>query len=224
MEKIILNQKSYFASYEEIEKFSDNLKEYKDGIIVIPSFIHVHSFLEKGYIVGCQNVSDESVGSHTGEISAEALKDIKVQYILIGHSEIRRKYKEENSRIKNKISRALENGLKVILCIGESIEEKDNLNTLSVIDDYLDDIPKNVVVSYEPIWSIGSNIIPSNEEIKIIVKHIKSKGFNKVLYGGSVNEVTIKKLKEVKELDGFLIGEAGRDYLKVIEMIEVLSQ
>ena len=90
--EIILNQKSYFSSFDDIKKYQNDLKNYKDKIVVMPSFIYLSSFIENGFTVGCQNVSDEDVGAYTSEISASSLKDLGVSYALIGHSEVRRKY------------------------------------------------------------------------------------------------------------------------------------
>lgn len=223
MEKLILNQKAYFYNIDNLKKYIEQLYNYKDKFIVVPSFIHIPYFLEKGFTVGCQNVSDEKNGSHTGEVSAKSLSELGVKYALIGHSEIRDKFKEDNLTIKNKIKKSIENDLKVILCVGESSDDREKVKTIKVIDEMLEDIPLDVIISYEPIWAIGNDIIPSSEEVKFIIQYIKSKGFKKVFYGGSVNERTISILKKVKEIDGFLIGSASKSYESVIKMIEVLS-
>lgn len=220
--EIVLNQKAYFNSIKDVEEFEDRLKEYRDKIIVLPSYIYLKHFVDNGFIVGCQNVSEYLDGPHTGDITVNMLTDIGVKYALIGHSEIRSE--EENKKIINKIDISLNSKLNVILCIGESLEEKKNLKTLGVIDKMLDGVPKEVTVSYEPIWSIGSDLIPTDEEIKHIINHIKSKGFKKVFYGGSVNERTISSLKEIEEVDGFLIGSGSVNSESVIKMIEVLSE
>lgn len=219
--EIILNQKSYFNSFDDIKKYQNDLKNYKDKIVVMPSFIYLSSFIENGFTVGCQNVSDEDVGAYTGEVSASSLKDLGVSYVLIGHSEIRRKYKDEDLRIKSKINFCLKNGLKVILCIGEY--EKNTLN-YDLIDSQLEGIKKNVIISYEPVWAIGSGVTPSISDISSTIKYIKLKGYSHVLYGGSVNDRTIKDLSLIKDIDGFLVGSCSVNFADVIKMIEVLSK
>lgn len=223
MEKmIIINQKMYINSLDKVYNFIKMFDNYKKRIVVIPSYIYIKEYIQNNFIVGSQNVSDETFGAYTGEVSAQSLKNIGVSYTLIGHSEVRQKYKDENDRIVKKIKNSLNNDLKVILCIGESKKERDDNKTFQVIDKYLLDIDRNVIISYEPIWSIGTNIIPSNEEIAMIVNYIKEKGFKTVLYGGSVNEDNIKKLNKIDVLDGFLIAGAVNNPESIIKMIEVV--
>lgn len=216
MEKIIINQKMYLNSLDEIENFIRNTYDYKDKMIVLPEYIYIPSFLANGYKVGSQNISDEESGAHTGEVSSEALADFGVKYALIGHSEVRDKYDE---RIFDKIKLAKKNGLKVILCVGEA--EGD---AIIKIDEQISGVDTDVIISYEPIWSIGTNVIPSNEEIDKIASYIKSKGFKKVFYGGSVNEENIERLNRIDSLDGFLIGSCTLEPDSIIKMIEVVSK
>ena len=224
MERLVLNQKAYFTSLKEIEEFQNKIDKYKNSVIVIPSNIYLENYIKKGYKVGCQDVSDYKSGPHTGEVCAKALKDLGVSYVLVGHSELREKYKLSQDVIVSKTRRCLEEGLNVILCIGESLKEKEQMQMFKVIDDELKGVDKSIIISYEPIWSIGSDLIPSFEEIMDIISYIKSKGFKKVLYGGSINERTINELKDMKGLDGFLVGSASVSFENVIKMIEVLSE
>ncbi len=220
MEKIIIiNQKTYLNSLEEVNNFIENTKEFKDKIIVLPSDIYIKTFKENGYTIGSQNISDSPHGAHTGDTTAESVKDIGGKYTLIGHSEIREKYKDDK-RVLDKIKRAKENNLKIILCVGE--KEK---NAIEIVDRQLENITpdENIYVSYEPIWSIGTNKIPSKETIENIVKHIKNKGFKKVLYGGSVNEKSVKELNSIESLDGFLVGGCTLKPNSIRKMIEVIS-
>lgn len=216
MEKIIVNQKMYLNSLNAVEDFIRNTYDYKDKMIVLPEYIYIPSFLANGYTVGSQNISDEETGAHTGEVSSEALADFGVKYTLIGHSEVRNKY---NERIFDKIKLAQKSGLKVILCVGEA--EGD---ATIKIDEQLRGVDTDVIISYEPIWSIGTNNIPSDEEIDKIAGYIKSKGFKKVFYGGSVNEENIERLNRISSLDGFLIGSCTLKTDSIIKMIEVVSK
>lgn len=224
MERLVLNQKAFFTSLKEVEEFQKKIDKYKNDIIVIPSNIYLENYIKKGYKVGSQDVSDYKSGPHTGEVCAKALKDLKVSYVLVGHSEIREKNKLSQEEIISKIRRCLEEKLNIILCVGESLKDKECMNTFKVIDNQLDGIDKEIIISYEPIWSIGSGLIPSYKEIMNTINYIKSKGFKKVLYGGSINEQTISELKNMSELDGFLVGSASVNFENVIKMIEVLSE
>lgn len=226
MEKIIIaNQKMYLNSLDEIKKFQNDLINYKDKFIVAPSYIYLENFVNKGFQVASQNISDKSVGAHTGEVSAKALKDLKVKYTLVGHAELRKKFKEKNL-IPKKIENALENGLTVILCIGETKDEKKDGKTFEVIKKKLKNIKpnNNLIISYEPIWSIGNNKIPNDEDLEKIVNYIKSLGHNKVLYGGSVSTENIQHLNKIKNIDGFLIGSSAIKASNLIKIIEVVSK
>ena len=115
MEKrIVVNQKLYLNTLEENDKFIKLLNDYKDKFIVIPSTIYIPFYIRNNFITGSQNISDETDSPHTGEISPKSLSDLSVKYVLIGHAEIREKYKDENIRIKKKIENALNNNLKVM--------------------------------------------------------------------------------------------------------------
>ena len=225
MEKMIfVNQKMYLNSLKEVDLFQKDLASYKNDIVVFPSTLYLQNYIDKGYTVGSQNISDEIKGPHTAEVSASALKDLKVEYVLIGHHEVREKYKEENVQIISKIEKALENNLKVVLCVGETIEEKKNNQTYEVIKKQLNHIKpnENIIISYEPVWSIGTNKIPENFEIYNIVKYIKTLGHHKVLYGGSVSDLNIEKLNKIDNLDGFLIGGCAQKTEAVKKIIEVV--
>lgn len=225
MEKIILvNQKMYLNSLEEIETFQKETEQIKDKFIVFPSSIYLNEFVKKGFTVGSQNISGKKEGSYTGDISGKSLKDLKVSYVMIGHSEIRERYKEENNLIQDKINRALENNLKVVLCIGETIEEKINKKTYEIISKNLENLNlnKNIIISYEPKWAVGTNITPTNEEIENIVKYIKNITNTKVIYGGSVNEDNIELLNKIPSVDGFLLGKSALKSSSLKNIIEVV--
>ncbi|MBR3198587.1 MAG: triosephosphate isomerase [Bacilli bacterium] len=226
MEKMIFaNQKMYFNELKEVEKFQEDMKDYKDKFVVIPSDIYLQSFLNKNFIVGAQNVSGESEGAYTGQTSAKSLKDLNVKYIMIGHYEVRNQYNEDNNLIQRKIDEALKNNLQVILCVGETIEEKINGKTKNVIKKELEhlNINKNVIISYEPVWAIASNITPTNEEIENIVNYIKELKNTKVLYGGSVSPENIEILNKIPNLNGFLLGSKALKSSNLKKIIEVVK-
>ena len=221
MKLLIANLKMNLNTVEEVEKYQKEMEKYKNNFVVAPQNIYLENFKNKGFIVASQNSSNYDDGPHTGEISPKSLKDMKVKYTIIGHSEIRNKYKDENKYIKDKVEKALKNGLMTILCIGENDEKSD---VLAIIEKQLIDIKpsENLIISYEPAWAIGKDKTPSNIKLEEIISFIKSKGHKKVLYGGSVNDKNIEILNKLN-LDGFLIGTASLDKNKMSKIIEVVK-
>ena len=177
--------------------------------------------------VGAQNCHEnEKSGAFTGFINSIMLKDVGAKFVIIGHSE-NRKTGENNKLINLKIKSALKSKLKVIFCIGETLNEKRKRNTNKVLSKQiklgLKNIKnkKNILIAYEPIWSIGSGLIPKSDDLFRTINFIKRKYRNyKVLYGGSVNPKNIRKLKLIENIDGFLIGGASQDSKKFIDIIK----
>ena len=177
--------------------------------------------------VGAQNCHEnEKSGAFTGFINSIMLKDVGAKFVIIGHSE-NRKTGENNKLINLKIKSALKSKLKVIFCIGETLNEKRKRNTNKVLSKQiklgLKNIKdkKNILIAYEPIWSIGSGLIPKSDDLFRTINFIKRKYTNyKVLYGGSVNPKNIHKLKLIENIDGFLIGGASQDSKKFIDIIK----
>ena len=160
------------------------------------------------------------------------LRSVGAKYTLIGHSD-NRSEGDNDTMLKDKVRYALKNNLKVVFCIGENKTEKKNKKTLYVLKRQLTKVlekkfnKKNIIVAYEPIWSIGTGQIPTANELKKTTIHIKEvlKGIFKktsppVLYGGSVDGSTVKMFKEIKEIDGFLIGGASKTSKKFIDIIK----
>ena len=154
------------------------------------------------------------------------LKSVGAKYIILGHSE-NRQSGDTDKLINMKIKNALKANLKIIFCIGETISEKRKKATKRVLEKQiklgLKSIrnKKQILIAYEPVWSIGSGIIPKNKDLSETVNFIKRKfKNNKVLYGGSVNSKNIDQLKLVKNIDGYLIGGASQDTKKFIDIIK----
>lgn len=226
MEKMIfVNLKMYFNSLEEIEKYQEELKEYKTKFVVLPSNIYLQNFIKNKFIVGSQNISAKDEGPYTGETSAKSIKNIGAKYTMIGHFESRENNPKENELILEKVKQAIKNNLKVILCIGETKEEKLRGKTKEIILRELEKIKPddNIIISYEPAYSINSNVVPTNEELTEVVSLIKKLGHKKVLYGGSVNTENIEKLNKIDIIDGFLIGSNALKSSNLIKMIEVVK-
>ena len=175
-------------------------------------------------MVGAQNIHSEEKGSFTGEISGKMLKDLQTKLVIIGHSERRVLYGENDSLINKKLFQALKNGLTAILCIGENKTDRQNGKSLEVIENQLrmalQDIYanelKSIIIAYEPVWAIGTGTSATEEQIKEVTVFIRKtieNMFNKdvakeikVLYGGSVNLNNAAKIFKIKQVDGALVG------------------
>ena len=170
------------------------------------------------------------MGAYTGDISILQLKELGIKHTIIGHSE-RRQYYQDDRFVNEKIKLCLKNDVLPILCVGETQEENSRNETYSVctreIDEaFKDNDIKDIIIAYEPIFSIGTGIVPTNEFINETIGDIKKYildkyGLNvKVLYGGSVNDGNIKTLEEIPNVDGYLIGGSS---LKVDSMKNIVN-
>jgi len=214
------------------------LKKFeKHKIIYCPPYTLLKTFFDKiknsNIYIGAQNChSNSNYGAFTGSVNAKLIKSTGAKYIILGHSE-NRNNGESDLIINKKIQSALKENLKVIFCIGEKLSEKRKKNTYNVlkkqINKGLKGIKKfeNIIVAYEPVWSIGTGLIPQNSElskninnIKKILSKLKKSTNIKILYGGSVNPNNVKKLAQVKEINGFLIGGASLSAKKFIDIIK----
>jgi triosephosphate isomerase len=218
---------------DKVIKFSKSKEINKGRLIYCPPYTLISSFSKKfkncQIGIGGQNCHEsENYGAYTGSINSRMLKNIGAHFVIIGHSENREK--GENDKLINlKIKSALEAKLKVIFCIGETLTEKRKKKTQSILSKQikvgLDSIKNrsNILIAYEPVWAIGSGIIPKSKDLFKTVEFIKNK-FNgkssKVLYGGSVNPQNITNLKEINNIDGFLIGGASQSTKKFIDIVK----
>ena len=177
--------------------------------------------------VGAQNCHEQdSYGAFTGSINSKMLIDVGAKYVIIGHSE-NRQAGETDSLINLKIKSALKSGLKVIFCIGETLKQKRKKKTKQVLIKQIKlglNKVKNkdkILIAYEPVWAIGSGLIPTSNELFDTINFIKKKIRNfKVLYGGSVNSKNVHELNSINNIDGFLIGGASQDSKKFIDIIK----
>ena len=156
------------------------------------------------------------------------LKDVGAKYVILGHSE-NRQSGETDKLINLKIKSAIKCGLKIIFCIGETSIERRNKKTNHVLSKQINNGLKsiknksNIIIAYEPVWSIGTGLIPKPEDLLKTVLFIKnrfSKNSPKILYGGSVNSSNIDQLKDINDIDGFLIGGASQNSNKFIDIIK----
>jgi triosephosphate isomerase len=177
--------------------------------------------------VGAQNCHEqEAYGAFTGSINSLMLKNVGAKYVIIGHSE-NRQNGETDKLINSKIKSAIRSGLKVIFCIGENMSEKRKKITKQILSKQIKlglsniNNQKNVLIAYEPVWSIGTGLVPKSKDLFETINFIKKKIKKyKVLYGGSVNPKNIRELKSVNNIDGFLIGGASQIPNKFIDIIK----
>ena len=225
----ILNKINFFYSKDK------NKNKYK--VIVTPPYTLIESFSKyfksKKISIGSQNCyQKDRFSSNTAAISPYMIKSVGAKYTLVGHSD-NRSEGDTDVMLKDKVNFALKNNLKVIFCIGENKNEKKNKRTLNVLKRQLSKVldkrikSNNIIVAYEPIWSIGTGKIPSPYELKkitIFIKRVLKNIFkNKspaVLYGGSVDGSNVGTFREITEIDGFLIGGASKSSKKFIDIIK----
>ena len=216
----------------KVVKFFKNFKKRKFlKIIYCPPNTLIEQMSKKlkglNIEVGAQNCHEQDVyGAFTGSVNSSMLKSVGAKYIIIGHSE-NRQAGETDKLINLKIKSALKSGLKVIFCIGETLKAKRKKITKSVLNKQikagLRNIKNNkkIIIAYEPVWSIGTGLIPKSIELSNTIIFIKSKvKKNKILYGGSVNPKNISQLKSIDVIDGFLVGGASQDTKKFIDIIK----
>ena len=211
----------------ELEQISENNIEIK----IAPAYTNLYksiSLLMSSQIeVIAQNLHQEKNGAYTGEISAEMLADNKIVHSIVGHSERRTLLAETNEKINIKIKQLLSHNITPILCIGENLEQRDTNTFKQVIDFQLETAFKNIkiydqtiIIAYEPIWSIGTGVIPeisqineAHEFIKTKMKQLYPKNVNqfKIAYGGSVNLKNYNAILSSVAVDGVLVGGASLD-------------
>lgn len=227
---------------ELVEQIISNYsKGSLDRLIIIPPFPFLDSIQKMiedkdGIEVGAQNCSSEEDGAYTGEVSAKMIRSLGVNYVIIGHSERRSIFRETHQIIKEKVDRALDNGLSPIFCCGEHLDERENGIFFNVIELQLEDSLfhltassiQDVVIAYEPVWAIGTGKTASSEEAQEVHAYIRlliAKRYGEeiaasisILYGGSCKPTNAKELFSKQDVDGGLIGGASlnsNDFLAI---------
>tara|TARA_B100001769_G_scaffold201425_1_gene161232 strand:- start:567 stop:1298 length:732 start_codon:yes stop_codon:yes gene_type:complete len=217
------------AYFEELD--SKNLRLNVCGVICPPTAYiqNCYSKLHSLYL-GAQDCSKFKEGAYTGEISASMLKENNCIFCIVGHSERRQVFKENNEDIKIKAAQLLDEKIIPIICIGETLEQKKMHKTHEVLkEQVINSLPPNsskesVVIAYEPIWAIGTGMTPTLDEINNIHKYLKKdikeiEGY-KLLYGGSVNPKNASDIMNLEYVDGVLVGGAS---LKADQFSQILK-
>lgn len=225
-----------------IEELTPLVKNTKNEVIICVPYIdlfytllHVQGTNIK---VGAQNMHWEEKGAYTGEVSAPMLKSIGVEYVIIGHSERRQYFAETDENVNKKIKSALKYNLKPIVCVGETLEQREEGITENIIANQIkkafEGISKenlnNIIIAYEPIWAIGTGKTATKEQANETIKQIRNelaKNYGKneaenviIQYGGSVKPENAKELFEMSDIDGGLIGGAS---LKAKEFSQIVN-
>ena len=228
---------SSINTVKNVINLSKKTKFKKIKIIYCPPYTLLRPLIKKlkksKIQVGAQNChTNNEFGAYTGSVNAKMIKSVGVKFVIVGHSENRLEG-DSNKKINLKIKSSLKENLKVIFCIGENLKEKRNKKTNKILNSQIINGLKNVknlnniIVAYEPVWAIGTGIIPKLNDLdkqvktikKILNKRFKSKN-PKVLYGGSVNSKNISDLRQIRSIDGFLIGGASQKSKNFIDIIK----
>ncbi len=225
-----------------IEELAPKVKDTKNEVILCVPYTDLFYALltaqNTNIKIGAQNMHFEENGAYTGEISGKMLKAINVEYVIIGHSERRQYFAETDETVNKKVKAAFQYGLKPIVCVGETLEQKEAGKTESIItsqtqlalEGLSSEQVQNTIIAYEPIWAIGTGKTATSEDANNSIKAIRNKiaeiygqtVANSVIiqYGGSVKSTNAKELFEMSDIDGGLVGGAS---LKAEEFSKIVN-
>jgi triosephosphate isomerase (TIM) len=241
--------KNVAEAAELMKEIKENLeKEVSEKVetVICPPYLSLHTaseiFAGSNIGYGAQNMHYKDNGAFTGEISGKMLKDAGCRYVILGHSERRQYFNETNHLINLKVIKALESGLFPVLCVGETLEQREEEIHKKIADEQVTlclkgvsegDIAK-IIIAYEPVWAIGTGKTASTEQAEEMHSEIRNSignlynistaGNIRILYGGSVNETNAKELFSIPDIDGGLIGGASLKAASFIKIIESALQ
>jgi triosephosphate isomerase len=242
---VAANWKMYKTVQEAVAFLKDLKKLVKDvddvDMVVAPPFTALHSAAEaardSSIAIAGQDLYWEREGAFTGEISGRMLKEAGADYVIIGHSERRTKFGETDQHVNRKVKAALEAGLTPIVCVGETLDEREGGQTMAVIDRQLraalDGVPPRTVaalaVAYEPVWAIGTGRNATAAQAQEVHAHIRgrlrgwfgadSADLCRVIYGGSVKPANARELMREADVDGALVGGASLEVAGFVEIV-----
>ncbi|MCX6161414.1 MAG: triose-phosphate isomerase [Ignavibacteriae bacterium] len=235
-------------TFIESSELCKNIKQGLDkkltsdvDVVVFPPFTSIYTvsevFRDSGIMYGAQNMSYKDDGAMTGEISASMLSALGCEYVILGHSERRQYFHETNQIVNLKTAKALSSGLKPVLCVGETLEQREQGLHVKVVDEQITLCLKgvcavdmeNVIVAYEPVWAIGTGKTASPEQAEEMHRQIRNSlenlfsatiaGRTRILYGGSVTDKNAGELFSMNNIDGGLIGGASLKHEAFIQII-----
>ena len=222
-----------------IEGILSGVNEATSEVIVcapFPYLSQVESLINKSKLMlGAQNLNVNSAGAYTGEVSADMIKDFGAQYVIVGHSERRSLYGETNAIVAEKTKTAIDAGLTPLLCVGESLEDRESGNTEAVVEEQINAVIDLIgieafdqaIIAYEPVWAIGTGLTASPEQaqnVHLFIRNLLANSSEKIakrtpiLYGGSMNAANAADLISCSDIDGGLIGGAAlkaEDFLQI---------
>ena len=235
----------------DTKKFAEEFKailpktKWCDIVLCVPSAdlsTAVRAFKDSRVAVGAQNVYFEKSGAYTGEVSADMLKDLGVKYVIVGHSERRNLFGETDEMVSKKVHAALEAGLNPIICVGESLDQREKgvtmdlvaLQVRSALSGVNAEDVRRCVIAYEPIWAIGTGKTATGEQaaevctaIRSIIRSLYGARIARsvtIQYGGSMNPTNAAELLSLEDIDGGLIGGASLDPGKLMEIVHAANQ
>lgn len=233
------------ASIELTENIAKKITKKTTGttdVLICPTYVALSAcsklLSDSGIMLGSQNMSDKDDGAYTGEISASMLKAVGCEYVIIGHSERRKYFGETNQIVNSKSLKALTSGLKPILCVGETLQEREDEIYEAIVEKQIseglagisDEQMSNVTIAYEPVWAIGTGVNATPKQASGMHKFIRGLISGKfgseignetrIIYGGSVNAKNAGEILHAGGIDGALVGGAS---LKADEFLTIIS-
>ena len=222
-----------------IEGILSGMNEASSEVIVcapFPYLSQVESLIQgSSLMLGAQNLNVNSAGAYTGEVSADMIKDFGAQHVIVGHSERRSLYGETNAIVAEKTKAAIDAGLTPLLCVGESLEDRESGNTEAIVEEQINAVIDligiesfdQVIIAYEPVWAIGTGLTATPEQaqaVHLFIRNLLADSSEKIaqrtpiLYGGSMNAGNAADLISCSDIDGGLIGGAAlkaEDFLQI---------
>lgn len=229
------------AAMDQIDAMLNSAEDASCDVLICPPALLIHPMVARigagDLLVGGQDCHAEAKGAHTGDISAEQLRDAGASHVILGHSERRADHAETDAQIRAKATAAHRAGLVAIICVGETEAQRDGGQTLDVIAAQLDgSLPEgataaNTVIAYEPVWAIGTGRTPSTDQISEVHALLRARLSDRLatgadvtlLYGGSVKASNAAEIFALPHVDGALVGGASlkaADFLPIIEALD----
>lgn len=239
-QSMVLGNWKMYGSIETVTQLSQGLREGLSGdeqhvvVGVFPPFVYLPLVAEiladSRVLLGAQDVSADEAGAHTGDIAAEMLRDVGCDFVLVGHSERRADHGESNEQVAAKYLRVLQVNLTPVLCVGETLEQREAGQTLQVVEEQCQAVLQQVdaaqrrqmIIAYEPVWAIGTGKTATPQqaqEVHGFIRGLVESDESRILYGGSVKAGNAAELFSQPDIDGGLVGGASLDAESFLQII-----